>query len=122
MPILIFLSKYLEYKSSDMAIVCDFLLHRSSYNLVSSSGKWSILPPRNIICFFPAEGVVAVLFHWKFFFSFHFPLMLLRVFKFSRSLNMIFFHHRKARTIYLLWDGKFLCSVWMMQCLCISYK
>lgn len=90
MPILIFLSKYSEYKSSDMAIVCDFQLHRSSNNLVSSSGKWSILSLRNVICFFLAKGIAAVLFHWKFFLYFHFQLMLLRVFKFSRSLTMIF--------------------------------
>lgn len=98
-PTLIFLSKYLEYKSSDMAIVCDFQLHRSSNNLVSSSGEWSILLLRNVICFIPAEGIAAVLFHQNFSstFIFHFQLMLLRVFKFSRSLTMIFFSPQESK-------------------------
>lgn len=93
MPTLIFLSKYLEYKSSDMAIVCDFQLHRSSNNLVSSSGEWSILLLRNVICFIPAEGIAAVLFHQNFFFYFHFSFSTHAVkgFQIFQKFNYVFF-------------------------------
>lgn len=75
MPILIFLSKNLEYKLSDMANKCDIQLQRSSYkalwiiflSLLMGNGPYCYQGTSSI-SFLPAKGTFAALYTVNFFY------------------------------------------------------